>query len=76
MALAIAKRFLGCLYQERLLPEDTAAHIGTYSLDTDPEPRATPSADLEKVLSSLDLSRPTAVRNMAMIHLMAFPPQR
>ncbi len=72
MALAAAKRFLGWLYQERLLPEDIAAHVGTYRLDTDPEPRATPAADLEKVSSSLDLSRPTGVRNMAMIHLMAF----
>ena len=72
MALATAKRFLGWLYQERLLAEDIAAQVGTYRLDTDPEPRATPSADLEKVLSSLDLSRPTGIRNMAMIHLMAF----
>ncbi len=72
MALATAKRFLGWLYQERLLPEDIAAQVGTYRLDADPEPRATPGADLEKVLSSLDLSRPTGVRNTAMIHLMAF----
>ncbi len=72
MALATAKQFLGWLYQERLLPEDIAAQVGTYRLDTDPEPRATPGADLEKVLSSLDLSRPTGVRNMGMIHLMAF----
>ncbi len=72
MALATAKRFLGWLYQERLLPEDIAARVGSYRLDTDSEPRATPSADLEKVLSSLDLSRPTGVRNLAMIHLMAF----
>jgi site-specific recombinase XerD len=72
MALATAKRFLGWLYQERLLPEDIAAQVGTYRLDTDPEPKATPSADLEKVLSSLDVRRPTGIRNMAMIHLMAF----
>jgi len=72
MALATAKRFLGWLYQERLLAEDIAAQVGTYRLDTDPEPRATPGADLEKVLSSLDLGRPTGVRNLAMIHLMAF----
>jgi site-specific recombinase XerD len=72
MALATAKRFLGWLYQEQLLPQDIAAHVGTYRLDMDPEPKATPAADLEEVLSSLDLSRPTGVRNMAMIHLMAF----
>jgi integrase len=72
MALATAKRFLGWLYQERLLPEDVAAQVGTYRLDTDPEPKATPSADLEKVLSSLDMDRPTGIRNLAMIHLLAF----
>ncbi len=72
MALATAKRFLCWLYQRRLLPEDVAAQVGTYRLDTDPEPKATPSADLEKVLSSLDVARPTGIRNMAMIHLMAF----
>jgi integrase len=72
MALATAKRFLGWLYQERQLPEDIGAQVASYRLDKDPEPRATPSADLEKILSSLDLSRPTGVRNMAMIHLMAF----
>jgi len=72
MALATAKRFLGWLYQERLLPEDIGAQVGTYRLDKDPEPRATPAADLERVLASLDLSRPTGVRNLAMIHLMAF----
>jgi integrase/recombinase XerD len=72
MALATAKRFLGWLYQERLLSEDIAAHVGSYRLDTDPEPRATPRADLDKILSSLNLRRPAGVRNMAMIHLMAF----
>jgi integrase len=72
MALATAKRFLGWLYQERLLPEDIAAQVGTYRLDTDPEPKATPGTDLEKILSSLDPNRPTGVRNTAMIHLMAF----
>jgi integrase/recombinase XerD len=72
MALATAKRFLGWLYQERLLPKDIAAQVGAYRLDTDPEARATPGTDLEKILSSLDLSRPTGVRNLAMIHLMAF----
>ena len=72
MALATAKRFLGWLYQERLLPEHIGAHVGTYRLDADPEPRATPPIDLERVLSSVDLSRPTGIRNMAMIHLMAF----
>jgi integrase/recombinase XerD len=72
MALATAKRFLGWLYQERLLPEDIGAQVGTYRLDTDPEPRATPGADLEKILSSLNLSTPTGIRNMAMINLMAF----
>jgi integrase/recombinase XerD len=72
MALDTARRFLLWLYQERLLPEDIGAQVATYRLDTDPEPRSTPGADLEKILSSLDLGRPTGVRNMAMIHLMAF----
>jgi integrase len=72
MALDTAKRFLSWLYQEGILAENIAAQVGSYRLDSDPEPRATPGADLEKVLSSLDLSRPTGVRNMAMIHLMAF----
>jgi site-specific recombinase XerC len=72
MALATAKQFLGWLYQERLLPEDIGAHVATYRLDTDPEPRATPSEDLQRVLSSVNLNRPTGVRNLAMIHLMAF----
>jgi integrase len=72
MALATAKQFLGWLYQERLTSEDISAHVATYRLDTDPEPRATPSEDLQRVLSSVNLKRPCGVRNMAMIHLMAF----
>ena len=72
MALATAKRFLGWLHQERLLPEDIGAHVGAYRLDRDSEPRATPAADLEKILAAFDLSSPTGVRNLAMIHLMAF----
>jgi integrase len=72
MALATAKRFLGWLYQERLLPEDIGARIGRYRLDMDPEPRATPQADLEKVLAILDPDTPTGLRNTAIIHLLAF----
>jgi integrase/recombinase XerD len=72
MALATAKQFLGWLYRERLISEDIGTHVATYRLDTDPEPRATPSDDLQRVLSSLNLNRPCGVRNMAMIHLMAF----
>jgi len=72
MALATAKRFLGWLYQERLLPEDIGARIGSYRLDMDPEPRATPQADLEKVLADLHPDTPTGLRNTAMIHLLAF----
>ncbi len=72
MALATAKRFLGWLYQERLLPEDIGARIGSYRLDMDPEPRATPQADLEKVLANLHPDTPTGLRNTAMIHLLAF----
>jgi len=72
MALATAKRFLGWLHQERLLPEDIGAKVGTYRLDMDPEPRATPQADLEKVLADLRPDTPTGLRNTAMIHLLAF----
>jgi site-specific recombinase XerD len=72
MALDAAKRFLLWLHQERLIPDDITAGVKKYRLDKDPEPRATPSADLEKILSSLDLGTPTGVRNTAMIHLMAF----
>jgi integrase/recombinase XerD len=72
MALDTAKRFLSWLYQEGLLPEDIASQVGSYRLDTDPEPRATPQADLERVLAILDPDIPTGLRNTAMIHLLAF----
>ena len=72
MALDTARRFLLWLYQERLLPDDITGQVRKYRLDKDPEPRATPGADLEKILSSLNLSTPTGIRNLAMIHLMAF----
>jgi len=72
MALDTAKRFLSWLYQEGLLPEDIASQVGSYRLDSDPEPRATPQADLEKVLAILDPDAPTGLRNTAMIHLLAF----
>jgi len=72
MALDTAKRFLLWLYQEGLLPEDIASQVGSYRLDSDPEPRATPQADLEKVLAILDPDTPTGLRNTAMIHLLAF----
>lgn len=72
MALDTAKRCLAWLYVERLLPEDITAHVGQYRLDAEPEPRATPRADLERVLCSLDLGRPTGIRNAVMIHVMAF----
>ena len=72
MALDTAKRFLSWLYQEGLLPEDVASQVGSYRLDADPEPRATPQADLEKVLASLRPDTPTGLRNTALIHLLAF----
>ena len=72
MALDTARRFLLWLYQERLLPDDITGQVRKYRLDKDPEPRATPGADLEKILSSLNLGTPTGIRNLAMIHLMAF----
>jgi integrase/recombinase XerD len=72
MALDTAKRFLSWLYQEGMLPEDIASQVGSYRLDSDPEPRATPQADLEKVLANLHPDTPTGLRNTAMIHLLAF----
>jgi integrase/recombinase XerD len=72
MALDSAKRFLLWLHQEGILPEDIASQVGSYRLDSDPEPRATPQADLEKVLAILDPDTPTGLRNTAMIHLLAF----
>jgi len=72
MALNTAKRFLSWLYQEGLLAEDIASQVGSYRLDFDPEPRATPHADLEKVLSILDPKRHTGLRNTAIIYLLAF----
>jgi integrase len=72
MALDTAKRFLLWLYQEGLLPEDIASQVGSYRLDSDPEPRATPQADLEKVLANLHPDTPTGLRNTAMVHLLAF----
>jgi len=72
MALDNAKRFLSWLHQEGILPEDIASQVGSYRLDSDPEPRATPQADLEKVLAILDPDIPTGLRNIAMIHLLAF----
>jgi integrase/recombinase XerD len=72
MALDTAKRFLLWLHQEGLLPEDIASQVGSYRLDSDPEPRATPQGDLEKVLATLDPDTPTGLRNTAMIHLLAF----
>ena len=72
MALDTAKRFLLWLHQEGLLAQDVTGHVRAYRLDRDVEPKATPSADLESVLSSMTLSRPIQVRNLAMIQLMAF----
>jgi site-specific recombinase XerD len=72
MALDTAKRFLQWLHQERLLPEDVTGRVGSYRVDRDLEPRATPGADLQRVLLSLTLRTPLGIRNLAMIHLMAF----
>ena len=72
MALDTAKRFLLWLHQEHILPEDITAHVGSYRLDSDPEPRATPAADLQKALSYLNRRNPLCIRNTAMIYLMAF----
>ncbi len=72
MALDAARRFLGWLYQERIISEDICQHVAKYRLDKDLEPRATPSVALEKMLASLDLSSPVGVRNLAMIQAMAF----
>ena len=58
MALDTAKRFLLWLHQEGLLAQDVSKHVRAYRLDRDVEPKATPSADLEKVLSSMTLSDP------------------
>ncbi|MCJ7751998.1 MAG: site-specific integrase [Armatimonadetes bacterium] len=72
MALDTAKRFLLWLYQEHILPDDITAHVGSYRLDSDPEPRATPAADLQKALSHLNRRNPMCIRSTAMIYLMAF----
>ena len=72
MALDTAKRFLLWLHQEGILPEDIASQVGSYRLDSDPEPRATPQGDLEKVFATLDPDTPTGLRNTAIIHLLAF----
>ncbi len=72
MALDTAKRFLQWLHQERLVTEDVTGRVGSYRVDSGLEPRATPAADLQKVLLSLSLSTPLGIRNLAMIHLMAF----
>jgi integrase/recombinase XerD len=72
MALDTAKRFLSWLHQEGLIEEDIASQVGSYRLDSDPEPRATPQGDLEKVLAVLNIATPTGLRNSAMIHLLAF----
>ncbi|MCJ7750274.1 MAG: site-specific integrase, partial [Armatimonadetes bacterium] len=72
MALDTAKRFLLWLYQEHILSEDITAQVGSYRLDSDPEPRATPAADLQKALSYLDQRTPLCIRNTAMVYLMAF----
>ena len=72
MALDTAKRFLLWLHQEGIIPEDIASQVGSYRLDSDPEPRATPQADLEKVLANLRPETPTGLRNAAMIYLIAF----
>jgi site-specific recombinase XerD len=72
MALDSARRFFGWLYQEKIIPEDICQHVAKYRIDKDLEPRATPSAAVEKMLGSLDLTSPVGVRNMAMIQVMAF----
>jgi integrase len=72
MALDSARRFFGWLHQEGIISEDVCKHVAKYRLDKDLEPRATPSAALEKMLASLDLTSPVGVRNMAMIQVMAF----
>ena len=71
MALDTAKRFLLWLYREHLLADDISEQVGKYRLDQDPEPRATPAAELEKLLACLPASA-TGIRNAAMIQLMAF----
>ena len=72
MALDTAKRFLRWLYDEDLVPEDITGHVKPYRLDRDPEPKATPGPELERMLAGFDLGRPTGIRNTAMICLMAF----
>ncbi len=67
-----SKQFLHWLYQEGLIVEDIASQVRSYRLDFDPEPRATPHADLEKVLAILDPKTHTGLRNTAIIYLLAF----
>jgi integrase/recombinase XerD len=72
MALDTARRFLFWLYQEQLVSHDLSGCVAKYRLDKDPEPRATPAADLARLLAVLDLTTPTGIRNAAMIQAMAF----
>ncbi len=72
MALDCAKRFLAWLYQERLVPEDVTAHVGKYRLDKDPEPRAIPAEELQKLLACIDLRTAAGLRNNALVQVMAF----
>jgi len=71
MALNAAKTFFKWLHQEQIVSEDIGAQVRTYRLDKNTEPRATPTADLEKLLDVLS-SRPTGIRDRAMVYLMAF----
>ena len=72
MALDTAARFLLWLYREQLISDDLTAHIGKYRLDRDPEPRAVPAPELQKLLAALDTGTPTGIRNSAMVQVMAF----
>ncbi len=72
MALDTAKRFLRWLYDEDLVSEDITGYVKAYRLDRDPEPKATPGPELERMLAGFDLGTPTGIRNTAMVCLMAF----
>jgi integrase len=66
MALDAAKRFLLWLHQERLIPDDITAGVKKYRLDKDPEPRATPSADLPlTICEGKEMVRPEVAGLMA-----------
>jgi site-specific recombinase XerD len=71
LAHNVARRFFRWAYKEKVLPEDIGEGIAAYKVDAPAQPRATSSADLEKVLDAFNRGTPTGIRNTALVYVLA-----